>query len=160
MRFNKGYFITACLLAILLFNALPVYAGFTPPMDIQPGSCPNALNCKAGGVISVAILGTSGIDVSVIDPSTIELEGVAALRWDIDDVSTPFTDPLEDCFACNTLGADGMDDLVLKFNRQEVVEAIGPVTDGECIELELTGELFDGAPFNISDNVLIRHSCS
>ena len=102
------------LLAIFLFNALPVYAVLTPFLDIQPGSCPNALNCKAGGVISVAIVGSAGIDVTGLDPSTIRLEAVAPLRWDIDDVSTPYTDPLEDCFACNTLGADGFDDLVLK----------------------------------------------
>jgi hypothetical protein len=37
---------------------------------------------------------------------------------------------------------DGYDDLLLKFDRQAIVEAIGEVEDGECLVLELTGEEF------------------
>lgn len=37
-----------------------------------------------------AILGTSALDVTEIDPSTVRLEGVAPLRFNFEDVATPF----------------------------------------------------------------------
>ena len=50
------------------------------PMDIKPTSCPNPLNKKDKGVLPVAILGTEDYDVTMVDPSSVQLAGVVPLR--------------------------------------------------------------------------------
>jgi hypothetical protein len=126
-------------------------------VDIKPQSCPNPLNVKGKGVLPVAILGTAGFDVTLIDPSTIMLQGVPLLRWAIEDVATPLVDGEPSCFNCIEEGPlDGYLDLTLKFDKQAVVEVIGEVEDGECVLLELTGELFDGTPIAGMDAILIK----
>ncbi|MGD8383662.1 MAG: hypothetical protein PVJ11_16085, partial [Syntrophobacterales bacterium] len=59
-------------------------------LDIKPTSCPNPLNTKKRGVLPAAILGTENFDVTQIDVSTLRLEGVAPIRWNLEDVATPF----------------------------------------------------------------------
>jgi len=113
-------------------------------MDIKPGSCPNPVNVKSKGVIPVAILGTGDFDVTQVDPDTVRLEGVPPLRWALADVATPvepFIGKVDCDLDCNDLCYDGFDDLVFNFDTQEVVAALGPVEDGDCLALELTGEL-------------------
>ena len=151
---------------IVLFIVLVMIAGFvitslaclSVPIDIKPESCPNPLNVKSKGVLTVAILGTEGFDVNDIDPSTILLNGKAPLRWAIEDVATPDKPFVgkEECMECTTDGSDGYTDLVLKFDTPAVVDAIGEVDDGECFVLRLTGELFDGTLIAGEDVVLIR----
>ena len=86
---------------IVISIVLLMIAGFVitslacEPIDIKPQSCPNPLNVKKKGVLPVAILGTADFDVNEVDPATVELEGVAPLRWDWEDVATPDW-PLED----------------------------------------------------------------
>ena len=116
------------------------------PIDINPGSCPNPVNIKDKGVLPIAILGTDYFDVSQVDIATVQLAGVSPLRWLFEDVATPYLDPLMDCYSCNTMGMDGYMDLTLKFNAQEFVAALGSVNDGDCVTVELTGNLTDGTP--------------
>lgn len=130
-------------------EALEVY------LDIKPTSCPNPLNLKSNGVLPVAILGTLEFDISDIDPLTVKLEGVSPLRSSIEDVATPFSGELSDCDSCSVAAGDGYDDLTLKFDRQEVVAAIGDVADGQCLTLELTGMLTDDTPFHGEDVITI-----
>jgi len=131
------------------------------PVDIKPGSCPNPLNPKSKGVLPVAIAGTADLDVTQIDPATIRLEGVAPLRWGYEDVATPY-EPYtgkSDPYQCTTAGSDGWLDLSLKFDMQEVVAALGPVTNGEVRVLTLTGNLkdeFGGTPIYGEDVMIIR----
>jgi hypothetical protein len=118
-------------------------------VDVKPMSWPNPLNVKSKGVLPVAILGTEDFDVSQIDPATILLEGVAPLRWALEDVGTP-GDPLA--------GPDGFTDLTLKFRSQEIVAALGPVNDGDVLALHLTGNLKEehsGTPIEGEDVVRI-----
>lgn len=122
-------------------------------VDIKPGSCPNPLNVNSKGVLPVAILGTEDFDVEEIDPGSILLEGVSPLRWSYEDVATPYDET--GCEDCTEAGADGYPDLTLKFDTQEVVAALGAVTDGECIELTLTGNLYSGIEFSGGDFVKI-----
>jgi hypothetical protein len=127
------------------------------PVDIKPGSCRNPLNVRSRGILPVAILGTEDFDVSQIDPTTVRLMGVAPLRWSMEDVATPF-EPFvgkEDAFDCTTDGPDGFLDLTLKFSTQEIVGALGDVSDGGVLVLELHGELFDGTSFEGEDVVVI-----
>ena len=130
--------------------------GARVPIDIKPQSCPNPLNVKSKGLLPVALLGTADFDVSEIDPVSVRLAGVAPLRSNIEDVATPFAFPeKEDCNDCTDLGEDGFDDLTLKFDTQEIVSALGAVKDGDCLLLELTGNLQDGTPIVGEDVVLI-----
>lgn len=118
-------------------------------VDIKPTSWPNPLNVNSKGVLPVAILGTEDFDVTQIDPATILLEGVAPLRWALEDVGTP-GDPLA--------GPDGFTDLTLKFDAQEIVAVLGVVNDGDVVVLHLTGNLkeeFDGASIVGEDVVRI-----
>ena len=136
--------------------ALLTLERFAPPppvieisVDIKPMSWPNPLNIKAKGVLPVAILGTADFDVSQVDPATVRLEGVAPLRWALEDVGT-LGDPLA--------GPDGFTDLSLKFDTREIVSVLGAVNDGDNVVLHLTGNLkpdFGGTPISGQDVVLI-----
>jgi hypothetical protein len=123
-------------------------------VDIKPSSCPNPLNVKSKGVLPVAILGSEDIDVNSIDVASIRLAGVGPIRSGFEDVGTPLVDA-NDC-ECSTEGPDGLPDLILKFETQEIVEAIGEVDHGDELVLELTGVLSDETPIVGSDCVIIR----
>lgn len=120
-------------------------------MDIKPGSCKNSINIKSKGVLPVAILGTSVLSVEDIDPVSIRLAGVAPLRSSVEDVATP-----EEGEGCNDYAPDGFDDLVLKFDTQEIVNALGEVADGKEGFLPLTGTLHDGSKIQGEDAVIIK----
>jgi WD40 repeat protein len=132
-------------------------------VDIKPGSCPNPINVKSTkkknkGVLPVAILGTEDFDVRDIDPETILLAGVVEpLRWKLADVATPYDDGTMqgDCFDCTKKGPDGFLDLTLKFKNRDIVTAIGSVSNGDCLLLELTGALLDGTVIYGDDVVRI-----
>lgn len=130
-------------------------------VDIKPTSCPNPLNVDGKGVLPVAILGTADFDVTQVDPASVRLVGVTPLRWSLEDVATPYGDQFSDppgCMECTTEGADGYMDLTLKFDTQEIVAALGPVNDGDCLLLVLTGNLkeeFGGTPISGADVVRI-----
>ena len=124
-------------------------------IDIKPNSCPNSINVKSGGVLPVAILGTDTFDVANVDPETVLLEGITPLRWSYEDVATPFGDELVDCSSCTVEGPDGFVDLTLKFDKQELIAALGEVEDGECLIVTLTGELIDVTTLSGSDIVRI-----
>jgi hypothetical protein len=119
-------------------------------VDIKPQSCPNPINLNSKGVLPVAILGMDYFDVTTIDPTSVLLQGVAPIRWSIEDVSRPAPD------VCTTEGADGFDDLTLKFDMQEIVTALGEVVDGDEMVLSLTGELIDGKLIEGADKIIIK----
>ena len=122
--------------------------------DIKPQSCPNPLNVKDKGNIPVAILGKSNFDVVNVDPTTILFEGVAPIRWAIEDITTPVSGG-EQC-DCTTDGPDGFADLTLKFDAQEIIAALGSVKNGDELVLTITGKLRNGTPIEGSDCVIIK----
>lgn len=144
--------------------------GVAGRLDVKPQSCPNPFNvkwldqldngqgggakAKKGGVLPVAIVGSEHFDVMDIDVATILLEGVAPLRWNYEDVTSP-VESTDEC-ACNREQGDGWMDLTLKFSRQEIAGTFGSVMDGDVLILTLTAELLDGTPFEASDCVIIR----
>ncbi len=151
-------------LKILTGDVSPVLADLTVEpsliivaVDIHPTSCPNPLNVKSKGVIPVAILGAVDFDVTQINPASVRLEGVAPLRWALEDVAAPYLPLLgkQGAYACTTDGPDGFLDLTLKFDAQEVVSALGLVNDGDILILSLTGELINGTPIMGEDIVKI-----
>jgi len=123
-------------------------------VDIKPGSCPNPVNVKSKGVLLVAILGTEDVNVITIDSTSIRLAGVEPVRSAYEDVASPLWDT-NDC-NCTTEGPDGFLDLTLKFKTQRIVEAVGDVNDGDELQLELIGVLFDETPIEGADCILIR----
>ena len=125
-------------------------------IDIKPQSCPNPLNVKSKGMLSVAILGSAVFDVNDIDIASIEILGVRLVRSSMEDVATPVAEESlpEDCL-CTTEGPDGYMDLTLKFDKQAIVEAIGEVEDEDYVILTLTGFLKDGTPIEGTDCVRI-----
>jgi hypothetical protein len=113
------------------------------PLDIKPQSCPNPLSTKEKGVLSIALLGTDTFDIPQIDPVSVRLEGVAPLRWSMEDVATPY-EPYtgkEGAYDCNDYGSDGYMDLTLKFKAQEIVGALGEIQDGDVLVLHLLANL-------------------
>jgi hypothetical protein len=121
-------------------------------LDIHPGSCPTPINLMKKGVVPVAVLGSADFDVQEIDVATLRLAGAAAKRSRIEDVATPFEG--DNC-DCTTDGADGHDDLTLKFLAQDVVAALLPTFFKEEQTPTLTGYLLDGTPIAGSDCVVI-----
>jgi hypothetical protein len=123
------------------------------PVYIKPGSCPNPLNIKSKGVLPVAILGTPDFDVNTIDVNSIILNGVTPIRSAYEDVTAP--SELEPC-DCESLDPDSFEDLVLKFDKQAIIETLGDVQDGDEIEVTLTGDLLDGTAIVGIDCVVIK----
>lgn len=132
-------------------------------VDIKPGSCPNPLNMKSGGLLPVAILGTEDFDVTAIDPSSVKLSRdpvscfAEPIRWSYEDVATPFDG--ESC-DCHDYDGDGYLDLTLKFDTQELVSclALESLVAGEPVPLTLTGNLMEehgNTPIEGQDCILI-----
>ena len=132
--------------------------------DIKPGSCPNPLNITFqkngkmetsghGGVLPAAILGTEDLDVYNIDVSTVRLEGMAPIRYSFEDVTAPAAST--GYCECDINDPDEKIDLVLKFSKIDIINAIGPVSKGDIIEVTITGMLLDGTYFEGVDCLLI-----
>ena len=127
---------------------------FMVEIDIKPRSCPNPLNVKNKGVLPVVILGSEDFDVNTIDMASIRLAGVAPIRSSYEDAAAPVSDRQYEC-ECTTEGGDGYLDLTLKFENEEIVKALGEVTDGEEWVLILTGALYDETPIEGADCILV-----
>lgn len=131
---------------------IPQYV--TIPIDIKPRSCPNILNVKGKSPLQVAICGSDVMDVNDIDIASLEILGVKPTRSSYKDVAVALVDPNE-C-ECTSEGKDGIADLLLRFDKQELLEGIGHVDDGDQMILVLTGLLHDGTPIEGIDCVLIK----
>lgn len=131
------------------------------PVDVKPAGCPNPFNLKSRGVLPVAVLGVDPeeLELSQIDPTSIQLAGVPALRWAWEDVATPAAPDAD----CSDAGPDGFLDLTLKFESAAVaaaiLEAVGEAAEGDVVTLELTGALYEdfgSTPIAGEDVVVIR----
>jgi hypothetical protein len=122
-------------------------------LDIKPGGCPNPLNTRARGVVPAAVLGSADFDVNNIDVSTLRLEGLAPIRSAYQDVAEPFAGELPgDLCGCTDAGPDGLLDLTLKFNNQDLIDVIEQTGD---FKLTLTGALLDGTQIEGQDCVIM-----
>ena len=131
------------------------------PVDVNPTSCPNAFNTGKQGTVPAAILGTSTLDVTQIDPTSVRLQGVAASKFAYQDVATPFSPFIGKTGpnACTTAGPDGFRDLSLSFDATQIASALGTVIKGQVVTLQLTGNFlpqFGGGPIVGEDVVVIK----
>ena len=145
----------------------------TVAVDFKPGYCPNPFGVKfdyqmsdeaelgdaaarliTEPTVQVAVCGTSALDVGDIDGSTVHLEGIPASKMYIRDVATPVPETHAPC-ACNSLGVDGITDLVLLFSYNAILEVMGEVYPGQSVELTLTGRTQSGLHLEGSDCFLI-----
>lgn len=112
-------------------------------IDIMPRTCPNDTTIKGNGTITVAILGSADLDVADIDIASVRLEEIVApVRSKVKDVSTPVSNPIDEC-DCTSAGSDGFSDLVLKFPKKGVVNTLPSLDIGDVHVLTLTGVLTD-----------------
>ena len=131
-----------------------------PHLDIKPGSCPNPVNIDPNGgagqgsmttaVIAVSILGNA-FDVSQVDLGSLHLrladpllgKGIEPFQITFSDTGTPFGGEL--C-ACHDLTGDGLLDLDMKFDGQQVIDEFGlaNIGNGEFVMLEVVGTAREG----------------
>jgi hypothetical protein len=130
------------------------------PFDIKPAGCPNPFNRGEKGVLPVAVLGYSGLNVTDIDPGTLRLEGVEPIRWALEDVAAPylqFVGKKLDKMSCNTTGKDGYMDLTVKFDATRIASLplLKDKKINNVVALKLTGQLKNGTPIRGEDVIII-----
>jgi hypothetical protein len=147
--------VTVALMIVFLVGAVSWSARYSTstappqqivPVDIKPGFCPNPLVVSKRGVVAVAILGTDRFDVTAIDRNSVRLlEVVQPVGSNVIDVATPYklftwdasgTDVGAD--SCTDEGPDGKPDLVLTFEKKDVLKALGSVKPGTVLVVRLT----------------------
>lgn len=125
------------------------------PVDILPATCPNPIRAMGKGLLPVAITGMVDFDATQVDPSTLRLAKVLAVRTAVEDVASPFLpitgkkDPLD----CTTDGPDGLLDVTAMFNMEDIQAALrtSRLADGDVVLLRLTGKTFGDIPIRGED---------
>ena len=133
------------------------------PVDIKPGLGPNPLVVSRRGVVTVAILGTDGFKVNEIDQNSIRLlEVIQPVGSNVIDVATPFrlyrwnaSGTGQKADFCTDEGPDGKPDLVLTFEKKDILKALGSVKPGAVLVVRLTARNKSGASLVGQDVVLI-----
>jgi hypothetical protein len=122
-------------------------------VDVKPDSCENSVNVNSKGVIPVGILASLDFDVNDIDLSTVRLNGVAPQMSSMADLGG-FYEKDEAC-DCYPEDFDGIMDLDLKFNTQEIVATLGGVADGDQVVVSLSFDTNDGESWTGEDCIWI-----
>ena len=148
--------------------SVALHDDLTPHLDIKPGSCPNPIQIRGGGVAAPLPTGVLGnaFDVTQVDINTVRMSRgspagmfgaeVAPTHITFADVGTPFDG--KDC-QCAALGPDGILDLSLQYDKQQVINALGlgGDPDGADVPLRTTGLVSGGvAVFSAVDCVRIQ----
>jgi hypothetical protein len=143
-------FVLILVVSLMFVWNLPVLAADqNATVEVIPGK----INVKSKGVLPVVIRGTADLDVTKIDPASIQLEGVTPVRFSLGDMPVDPTDPEQ-------APPEGFTDLFLKFRKQaivnQLVEDFVELTNGQVVTLHLTGALDDGTTISGEDDVLIK----
>ena len=128
-------------------------------VDVLPEQCPNRLRAGKDRNIPVVIAGTASFDVRDLDPNSIRLAGVAPKhdRTRYRDRAAPHEPFVGKKVAddCTRAGADGLEDLLMRFSNESLVKALGSVSKGGVAFLPLTGKLEDGTKIRGEEVVVI-----
>lgn len=109
--------------------------GMPVNIDIDP----NTLNLKSSGKWVTTYIEATDFDVEDIDISTVKLEGAISAE----------TQPAK----AGDYDNDGIPDLMVKFNRQALIEYLKGFTGS--VELTVSGKLYDGTSFQGSDTIVV-----
>lgn len=122
-------------------------------LEIRPGSCTNPVQTKSAGVLPLAVLGMEDFDLSTIDLATVGLWRADGVGGSVAPLRTGFED-VEEC----GLAADGIPDLIIKFDTAELVEVLelNGLAKGVEVELVISGAAGEGAEFAGADTIVIR----
>lgn len=132
-------------------------------MDALPGTCPNLYDRNGCGSIPIAITGAQGFDASQIQWSSLRLWGFGCAGGPLapdcitfGDVATPFPNGL-DC-NCTTANGDGKLDLVARFKRSRINNALGlaNLPAGTPVKIIVTGKLQNGQHFIALDCLIMQ----
>lgn len=143
-----------------------VYTELEVETDIKPWSDPNSVNRKKHGVIPVGILGSSLLDVTILEGATFDFLG-AAPAHDLSDHDTfmehivlPYEpDPIGNPGYFVTANDDTIPDLVIHFWEDDITD-LGYLAAGrgDTIPASLTITLANGVVIVTAvDTILIRH---
>lgn len=140
VRTKTGAAIAVGGLEALLGTAVAV------PLDLNPGYFPNKLDIGKSDKVACAINGTADLDVLDLDPDSLTIRGVAPYKVERKDVSPPFAPYLSKTSILDGIPGkkDGEKDLVLYFDREELLATLDPVVRGVQHRLELRGRFLDG----------------
>lgn len=133
-----------------------VFDGLAVPFDIKPAGCPNPFNVHDSGVLPVAILGFSGLNVRDIDISSINIGGVYPSKDSFDKVGKPYFPLLDkplDQMSCNKEN-DGIEDLNLKFDNLQLAGLLSGYHNGDIVRIYIEGKLKNGT--NILGEDIVR----
>ncbi|MDR7400627.1 MAG: YncE family protein [Armatimonadota bacterium] len=111
----------------------------TVQVDVKPGGNPNVINLKSRGTTPVAILGSTGYDVTQVNIGTVRLAGAPVAR----KPNGAYMDSFDD------VNGDGLIDLVLHFETAQMKLSPGDT------QVTLEGEMTDGTPFSGTDSVKV-----
>jgi hypothetical protein len=155
----KAILRTSCLAVVFAVISFSLVGAELVNVDVKPERCPNPFPLSSLGGLPVTILGTGDFDVNDIDPASVLLEGVAATRWHLEDVSTPVEQGGDPC-DCTVNPADGFTDLCFKFPVQQLVESLEAqlgreLEDREVIALSLTGMTYGGVSLEGGDCIIV-----
>lgn len=115
-------------------------------IDVKPGSFPNSICLNDQGLLPVAILGNQTFDVTQIDPSTININGIyITLRGSMKKPKLAYS--FED------VNTDGFTDLITFFSIPELVNA--GILAEDTTSLRVDGRLYDGTRIAGTDTVNI-----
>ncbi len=148
-----------CLSLIVALIDLPAGAAPKISVDFKPKECPNLFFCTGNGWLPVSLAGKTDFDVSKVDLTTIKLNGIAAKDVVINDVTTPYNEPIKDCSSCTKKGADGIKDICFKIDNQALFATLGKVVDNQCARVTVTARLkaeFGGTFISGEDTILIN----
>jgi hypothetical protein len=109
-------------------------------IDIKPGSDPNCFNNDGHGVIPLAILGSETLDVTSIDPASVQLEGLAVRMVGKSDKLLAHVEDVN---------GDGFYDLVVQIEDVDGVWMAGTTL------ATVTGSFWDGTLIEGQDYVCI-----
>jgi len=111
-------------------------------IDIRPGSDDGCININGNGVIPIAIMGSEDFDVSLIDPASLLLEGLAVKTV---GKKNKLLAHYED------VNFDGYTDLMVQFEDSGDISLEGIDT------ATLSGYLYDGTLIEGSDQICLVH---
>ena len=164
-----------CIFQNTIGQCAPPGGGSDRTLIIKQGACPAPLNPASNGITPMVLTGESDFDVNDIDLSSLELsrcDGVGGSiapnngppgppGIQVNDVNHPNPDPAScgtgGCTCNPDQGSDGIDDLKLNFNTDEMaaVLALDAEQTGSIITLVLSGTLNNGDTFEAADCIQI-----